>query len=183
MVKVKEKENTEQLVPLDQTDAVKAVDAKLVPLQQQLAALEAKVWRWRGLLNPGVDVNRTERSILEAQISLPQGEIERSRLALEIGDLEKEKARVRAVEKERITNGLRRQLLEAAEDFLAAMEGPEALHQKMQDIQESFPSFGCEAVADSYLSDDLMRIERTRLPWIHSLRERVRQERVRLNGR
>ncbi len=65
MVKLKGKENME-IVHVDQTAPVKAVDAKLGPLEQRYHELHAMVTRWRGLLNPYVEVHGTERELLQA---------------------------------------------------------------------------------------------------------------------
>ena len=175
---VKQKENVAELIHVDQSDAVKRVDSRLVPLHQRYNTLFAKAHRWRGLLNPHVDLAGEESEYLEARIELPGAEIELSKLKMEIGKLERERVRIRQTEVERTELALDREEDEILQDLDAIFEKVEVLNSKLVSVEEARGRLGCHPTNDYKSWHEFMPNSPNHTPRVHWWRESLRQ-----NGR
>ena len=122
MVTQKGNETREQLMHVDLTAPITEIDKKLRPLTQRREELAAKMRRMRGILDPYVDVNGDEDECLQARIDLPEVEINLSKLAPKIRELERKRIPVRKVEMERIELALDREEDEILRDLDAIFE-------------------------------------------------------------
>ncbi len=177
MVTQKEKGSME-ILHVDQTVPIKAVDVKLNPLRRRHDELFAKAHRWRGLLNPHVDLAGEESEYLEARIELPGAEIELSKLKMEIGKLERERVRVRQVEVEKTERALDSQEEEILKDLDAAFEKVEALNYKLLNVEEARGRLGCHPTIDFKGWPEFMPNSPNHTPRVHWWRESLRE-----NGR
>ncbi len=177
MVTQKEKGSTE-ILHVDQTVPIKAVDVKLNPLRRRHDELFAKAHRWRGLLNPHVDLAGEESEYLLAKIELPGAEIELSKLKMEIGKLERERVRVRQVEVEKTERDLDAQEEEILKDLDAAFEKVEVLNSKLLNVEEARGELGSRPITDSKSWHEFMPNSPNCTPRVHWWRESLRE-----NGR
>ncbi len=177
MVTQKEKGSME-ILHVDQTVPIKAVDAKLIPLRRRCDALSAKVRHWKGLLNPHVDLDGEESEYLQAKIELPGAEIELSKLKMEIGKLERERVRVRQAEVEKTEHALDSQEEEILKDLDAIFEKVEVLNSKLLNVEEARGELGCHPTIDYKGWHEFMPNSPNHTPRVHWWRESLRQ-----NGR
>ena len=177
MVTQKEKGSME-ILHVDQTVPIKAVDVKLNPLRRRHDELFAKAHRWRGLLNPHVDLDGEESEYLQAKIELPGAEIELSKLKMEIGKLERERGRIRQTEMERTERALDSQEEEILLDLDTAFEKVERLNYKLFSVEEARGELGCRPITDSKSWHEFMPNSPNCTPRVHWWRESLRQ-----NGR
>ena len=167
-----------ELVHVDQSDAVKRVDSTLIPLRKRRDALSAKVRRWRGLLNPHVDLDGEESDYLEAKIHLPQADVDLSKFKIEIGKLERERIHVRQTEVEKTERDLDAQEEEILKDLDAAFEKVEALNYKLLNVEEARGKLGCHPTIDYKSWSEFMPNSPNCTPRVHWWRQSLRE-----NGR
>jgi len=167
-----------ELTHVDKTPAIKAVDVKLNPLCRRHDELFAKAHRWRGLLNPHVDLAGEESEYLQAKIELPGAEIELSKLKMEIGKLERERVRIRQTEVERTELALDREEDEILQDLDAIFEKVEVLNSKLVSVEEARGRLGCHPTNDYKSWHEFMPNSPNHTPRVHWWRESLRQ-----NGR
>lgn len=166
---------TMELLHVDQTAPIKAVDVKLNPLRRRHDELFAKAHRWRGLLNPHVDLDGEESEYLQAKIELPGAEIELSKLKMEIGKLERERVRVRQIEVEKTERALDSQEEEILKDLDAAFEKVEMLNSKLLNVEEARGKLGCHPTIDFKGWHEFMPNSPNCTPRVHWWRESLRQ--------
>ena len=128
--------------------AVKALDAKLLPLRERYNELFVKVHHWKGLLSPYVNLDGSEREYLEAKFEMAPTERELAKLQLEIGEVDTERACVYRAEKERTTVALDHQRREIIARLAPVLEEAGNLNQELLDLEQSYPSLGVDAITD-----------------------------------
>ena len=174
MMKLKGKENMER-IHVNQTTPVKAVDAKLGPLEQRYEELRARVTRFRGILTPNLEVHGTEREMLQAKIELAQAMIDLTKFELEIGELQTERARVVKIEVERTERALDREEEEILQVLDAVYGEAEALNLKLYNVEQARGRLGCHPVIDLKIWPEFMPASAEWTPRVHEWRQSLQQ--------